>query len=134
MASNDVTERILDLLNQSPDALDALQRVLRTFSSVTVTPPDPGELFLTNQDEYLKLMMGSMEHAIFPRAMRPAFSVFAGVTTRESAWNWVAQQVRTNVVDATWAHASNLSKLVHAFFKDVFRDGSMQISHLPHAG
>ena len=39
MASNDVTEKILDLLNQSPDAPDALQRVLNTFSSVNITKP-----------------------------------------------------------------------------------------------
>ena len=51
MASNDVTEKILGLLNQSPDALDALQRVIRTFSSVTITKPDPGELFLTNEEK-----------------------------------------------------------------------------------
>ena len=50
MASNDATEKILGLLNQSPDALDALQRVSNTFSSVTSTKPDPGELFLTDED------------------------------------------------------------------------------------
>ena len=123
MASNDVLGKILDLLNQSPDALDALQRVLHTFSSVTITKPDPGELFLTNEDKYLALMMSSMEYAIFPHAMRPAFSSFVGITTRESAWNWVAQQVRTNVVDENWAHASNLSKLAHAFSKMFFTMG-----------
>ena len=42
MASNDVTKKILALLNQSPDALDAPQRVLHTFSSVTISKPDPG--------------------------------------------------------------------------------------------
>ena len=87
MASNEVTEKILDLSNQSPDAFDALQRVLHTFSSVTMSKPDPGELFLANEDKYLNLMMGAMEYAIFPHAARPAFSSFAGITTRDSAWN-----------------------------------------------
>ena len=91
MASNEVTEKISGLLNQSPDALDALQRVLHSFASATLSKPDPGE--------YLKLMMGAMEYAIFPHAARPAFSAFASITTRELAWNWVVQQVRTNVVD-----------------------------------
>ena len=120
MASNDVTEKILDLLNQSPDAFDALQREIHSFTSATISKPDPGEVFLTDEDKYLTLMMGSMEYAIFPHAMRPAFSAFAGITTRESAWNWVAQQVRTNVVDEKWAHASNLSKLAHAFSQMFF--------------
>ena len=107
MASNDVTEKISDLLKQSPDAFDALQRVLDSFTSATISKPDPGELFLTHEDKYLKLMMGAMEYAIFPHAARPAFSAFAGITTRESAWNWVAPEVRTNVVDEKWAHSSN---------------------------
>ena len=86
MASNDVAVKILDLLNQSPDAFEALQRVLRFFTSATISEPDSGELFLTNEDKYLALMMGSLEYAIFPHAMRPAFSAFVGITTRESAW------------------------------------------------
>ena len=96
MASGEVTGEILDLLNQSPDAFDALQRVLRSFSSATISKPDPGELFLTNEDKYLNLMMGAMEYAIFPHAARPAFSAFARITTRDSAWNWVVRKcVRT---------------------------------------
>ena len=113
----------MDLLNQSPDAFDALQRVLHSFASATISKPDPGELFLTNEDKYLNLMMGAMEYAIFPHAARPAFSTFVGITARDSAWNWVAHQVRSNVVDEDWAHAPNLGKLAHAFAKMFFTMG-----------
>ena len=68
-------------------------------------------------------MMGPVEYAIFPNAIRPAFSSFVGITTRESAWQWVVHQVRTNVVNETWAHASNLGKLAHAFSKMFFAMG-----------
>ena len=123
MASNDVTEEILELLDESPDAFDALQRVLHSFSSVTIPKPDPGELFSTNEDKYLNLAMGAMEYAIFPHAARPAFSAFVGITTRESAWNWVVHQVHANVVGENWARASNLGKLAHAFSKMFFAMG-----------
>ena len=65
-------------------------------------------------------MMGAMEYAIFPHAASPAFSTFAGITTRGSAWNWVVHQVRANVQDENWAHASNLGKSAHAFSKMLF--------------
>ena len=123
MASNDVTGAILDLSNKSPDAFDALQRVLRSSTSVTISKPDPGELFLTNEDKFLALMMGSLEYAIFPHAARPAFSTSVGITARESAWNSVGRQVRANVVYVHWAHASNLGKLAHAFSKMFFTMG-----------
>ena len=123
MASNDVTEKILDLLNQSPDASEALQPVLHSFTSVTISKPDPGELFLTNEDQYLALMMGSLEYAIFPHAIRPAFSSLVGFSTRESAWQWVAHQTKTNVANETWAHALNLGKLAQAFSKMFFAMG-----------
>ena len=71
MAPNEVTVEILDLSNKSPDAFAALQRVFYSFSSATISKPDPGELFLTNEDKYLNLMMGAMEYAIFPHAARP---------------------------------------------------------------
>ena len=117
MASNEVTEEILDLLNQSPDAFDALQRVLHSFSSATISKPDPGELFLTNEDKYLNLMMGAMEYAIFPHAARPAFPTFVGIATRDSAWRWVAHHVRSNVADEDWVRAPNLGKVAHASSK-----------------
>ena len=94
-------------MNQSPDAPDALRRVLRSFSSATISKPDPGELLVTNEDKYLNLMMGAVEYAIFPHAARPAFSTFAGSNARDSAWNWVVRQVRSNVVNEDWAHAPN---------------------------
>ena len=127
MASNDVTDKILDLLNQSPDAIDALQRVKNTFSSVTITKPDPGELFLTKKGQYSTPMMGSLEHAVFPRAIRPAFPSFVGISTRESAWTWVAHQIKTNVVHETWAHALNLGKLTQAFSKMFFATGRCKL-------
>ena len=102
MASYEVTEKILGLFYQSPDAFDALQRVLHSFSSVAISKPDPGELFLTNEDKYLNLMMGAMENAIFPHAARRAFSTFVGIAMRDSAWNWVVHQVRSNVVNEDW--------------------------------
>ena len=108
MASSEASEKILGLLNQSSDAFDALQREINSFSSATISKPDPGKLFLTNEVKHMNLMMGAMEYAVFPNAGRPASSTFVGITTRDSAWNWVVRQVRSNVVDKDWAHAPNL--------------------------
>ena len=127
MASNDMTGQIAELLKKSPDGIATIQRVLNTFSSANTSQPDPGGLFLTSEDQFMTLMMGSLEYAIFPRAMRPAFSSFAGITTRESAWHWVVRQVRTNVVDESWVHASNLGKLDHAFSKMFFAMGRCKL-------
>ena len=123
MASSEAAEEILGLLNQSPDAFDALRRVLRSFSSATISKPDPGELFLANEDKCLNLMMGAMEYAIFPHAARPAFSTVVGITTRDSARNWVVRQVRPNVADEDWAHVPNSGKLARAFSKMFFTIG-----------
>ena len=133
MASNDVTEKILDLSKQSPDALDAPQRVLRTFSSATITKPDPGELFLTNEDKYLALMMGSMEYAIFPHAMRPAFVLcghnYAGVGMElrgaTSSYECSGRKLGACL---------QFEQIGSCLFKYVFRDGSMQIPNRPHKG
>ena len=95
MASNDMTEQIAELLKKSPDAIATIQRVLNTFSSVNITKPDPGELFLTSEDQYMTLMMGSLEYAIFPHAIRPAFASLVGISSRESAWQWVVCQIKT---------------------------------------
>ena len=61
MASMDLPGQILELLEKSPDAIATIQQVLNAFSSVNITTPDPGELFLTNEDQYLALMMGALE-------------------------------------------------------------------------
>ena len=66
MASTDVAEQILELLKKSPGAIAAIQRVLNTFCSVNITKPDPGELFLTNEDQYMALRMGALDYAISP--------------------------------------------------------------------
>ena len=123
MASTDVTEQILELLKKSPDAIATIQRVLNTFSSVNLTKPDTGELFLTSEDQYMTLMMGSLEYAISPRAIRPASASLVGISSRESAWQWVARQIKTNVINETWAHALNLGKLAQAFSKMFFAMG-----------
>ena len=68
-------------------------------------------------------MMGAMEYAIFPHAARPAFSTFAGITTRDSGGKWVVRQVRSNIVNEDWARAPNLGKLAHAFSKMFFTMG-----------
>ena len=60
MASTDTTEQISELLKKSPDAIATIQRVLNTFSPATITKPDPGELFLTCEDQSMTLMMGAL--------------------------------------------------------------------------
>ena len=134
MASTDVTEQILDLLEKSPDAIATIQQVLSTFFSVNITEPGPGELFLTSEDQYVTLMLGSLEYAIFPHAIRPALAALVGIHSGETAWQWVVCQIKNNVINETWVHALNLGKLAQAFSQDVFCDGSMQISHPPHSG
>ena len=123
MASTDVTEQNLELLEKSPDAIAAIQRELNTFASAKIFKPDPGELLLTSEDQYVTLMMVSLEYAIFPHALRPAFASLVGISSRESAWQWVARQIKNNVINETWAHASNLGKLAQAFSKMFFAMG-----------
>ena len=94
MASTDMTEQILELLKKSPDAIATIQRVLNTFSSVNITKPDPGELFLASEDQYMTLMMGALEYAIFPHAIRPALASLVGIKSRETAWQWVVCQIK----------------------------------------
>ena len=117
MASTDVTEQILELLKKSPGAIAAIQRVLNTFCSVNITKPDPGELFLTNEDQYMALMMGALEYAIFPHAIKPALASLVGIKSRETAWKWVVCQIKNNVTNESWVHALNLGKLAQAFSK-----------------
>ena len=118
MASTDASEQILELLKESPDAIATIQQVLSAFSSANITKPDPGELFSTSEDQFMTLMMGSLEHAISPRAIRPALASLVGI-----AWQWVVRQIRNNVTDETCAHALNLGKLAQAFSKMFFAMG-----------
>ena len=111
MASTDLAEQIFELLKKSPDAIAAIQQVLSTFSSVDITKPDPGEIFLTSEDQYITLMLGSLEFAISPHAARPALASLVGIYSRETAWPWVVRQIKNNAINETWAHASNLGKL-----------------------
>ena len=90
---------------------------------MNITTPDPGELFLTNEDQYLALMMGALEYAIFPHAIKPAFASLVGILCRETAWQWVVCQIKTHVTNETWVHASNLGKLAQAFSKIFFAMG-----------
>ena len=123
MASTDASVQISELLKKSPDAIATIQQVLSTFSSVGITKPDPGELFLTSEDQYMTLMLGSLEYAIFPHAIRPALAALVGIKSRETAWQWVVCQIRNNVTNETWAHALNLGKLARAFSKMFFAMG-----------
>ena len=117
MASKDVKEQILDLLKKSDDAIETIQEVLNSFCSVNIIKPEPGDLFLTNEDQYLSLMMGALEYAIFPHAPRPTLASLVSIHSRETAWQWVVCQIRNNVTNEAWAYASYLSNLAQAFSK-----------------
>ena len=123
MDSNGATTKIVDLLKQSPGAIETIQRVLNTFSSVNITKPEPGELFLTCEDQYMTLMLSALEYAIFPHAGRPALASLVAISSRESARQWVVCQIKTHVVNETWVHASHLGKLAQAFSKMFFAMG-----------
>ena len=71
----------------------------------------------------MSVMMGALEYAIFPHAIRPALSSSVGIKSRETAWQWVVRQIRNNVTNEAWVHASNLSKLAQAFSKVFFAMG-----------
>ena len=118
-----MTEQILELLKKSPDAIATIQRVLNTFSSVNITKPDPGELFLTSGDQNVALMMGALEYSISPHAIKPAFASLVGIACRETAWQCVVCQIKTNVTNEAWAHALNLGKLAQAFSEIFFTMG-----------
>ena len=61
MAATDTSEQILELLKKSPDAIDAIQRVLYDLSSLNITKTDTRGLFLTSEDQYMALTMGALE-------------------------------------------------------------------------
>ena len=123
MASTVATEQILDLLEKSPDAIATIRQVLSALSSVDITNPDPGESFLTSEDQYVTLMMGALEYAIFPHAIRPALASLVGISSRETAWQWVVCQIKNNVTNEAWVHALNLGKLAQAFSEIFFAMG-----------
>ena len=123
MASTDASEQILELLKKSPDAIATIQQVFSAFSSANITKPDPGELFLTSEDQYMTLMLGSLEYAISPHAIRPALAALVGIHSRETAWQWVVCQIKNNVIKDTWVHALNLGKLAQASSKMFFAMG-----------
>ena len=127
MASTEATDQISELLKKSPDAIATIQGVLNTFCSANITKPDPGELFLTNEDQYVTLMMGALEYAISPHAIRPALASLVGIKSRETAWQWVVCQIKNNVTNEAWVHALNLGKLAQAFSKMFFAMGRCKV-------
>ena len=108
-------DRTLGQLRTSPGAIDTLQHVLNCYSTPNLPKPDLGELFLSDENEYLRLMLGAVEYAISPHAAKPRLASLVGITSRESAWTWVATQVRTYVNKDDWARVRDLTRIAQAF-------------------
>ena len=113
-------ERLLNLIGSSPEATDTLNQFLTYYTSSDSRCSDLGDFFLQDNHEYSKLLLGAMEYAIFPHGVRPRLSTLAGITNKESAWEWVTSQITTFVEKDDWMHAQHLPKIAHAFSRIFF--------------
>ena len=113
-------DRLLNLIGSSPEATDTLNQFLTYYTSSESRFSDLGDFFLQDNHEYSKLLLGAMEYAIFPHGVRPRLSTLAGITNKESAWEWVTSQITTFVEKDDWMHAQHLPKIAHAFSRIFF--------------
>ena len=63
---------------------------------------------LPDADTYLVFFAGALEYSSFPSARRPPHVASLGQSTRISARNLVTVQIRGNLHDNRWTHASSL--------------------------
>ena len=64
--------------------------------------------------EYLALLQGALEFALFPHA-RPQRAEHFGTLNRMLARIWVASKIKTHVGDLNWLHADRLDSIAGAF-------------------
>ena len=113
-------DRLLSLLGSSPEATDTLNQFLTYYASSDHRFSDLGDFFLQDNHEYSKLLLGAMEYAIFPHGVRPRLASLAGISNKETAWEWVTSQITTFVEKDDWMHAQHLPKIAHAFSRIFF--------------
>ena len=97
MASKECKEQILGILKKSPDAIETIQDVLNTFCSVNIIKPEPGDVFLTSEpDQFLSLMMGALEYAIFLMGLVPRLHRWLALTRVKRLGNgWCVKSATT---------------------------------------
>ena len=113
-------DRFLSLLGSSPEATETLNQFLTYYTSSDYHFSDLGDFFLQDNHEYSKLLLGAMEYSIFPHGVRPRLATLAGITNKETAWDWVTSQITTFVEKDDWMHAQHLPKIAHAFSRIFF--------------
>ena len=113
-------ERLLSLLSSSPEASETLNQFLTYYVSSDRQFADLGEFVLSGNHEYSKLLLGAMEYSIFPHGVRPKLATLAGITSKDTAWDWVTSQIKTFVERDDWMHAQHLPKIAHAFSRIFF--------------
>ena len=129
MASNEVTEKILDLLNQSPDAFDALQR--RQFPSPVTIP------FIFFGDNFQARPWGIIfDHGIRHLSARSSPCFFNLCGHHHAGFG--AELGRTPIAferrGRRLGARPKFGQIGTCLLKDVLYDGSMQIPHLPNRG
>ena len=113
-------ERLLSLLSSSPEASETLNQFLTFYASSGRQFSDLGDFVLSGNHEYSKLLLGAMEYSIFPHGVRPKLATLAGITSKDTAWDWVTSQIKTFVERNDWMHAQHLPKIAHAFSRIFF--------------
>ena len=109
---------------QNPENKEALlQFVMTHYPQLILHSPAHRDVTLLDGPKFFRLILGAMEYAIFPHARSPTLSHLVGITTRQSSWYWVVNQIRVNVPDPSWVHAANLALLSKVFAKMFFSMG-----------
>ena len=70
---------------------------------------------LSDAAKYSPLRQGALDFALFPHARCPQHAEFAGILNRALAWDWVASEIKTHVVDSNCSHADSLDPMVDIF-------------------
>ena len=70
---------------------------------------------LSGAEEYLQIIMGALEYAIFPHARSPMFAVSFGSVNRDTAWEWITDPIEQNVMGENRIQAPNLPKIADIF-------------------
>ena len=111
MASNDPSRLIsqwVAILQDNPQR-DAIWSCVTNAPNATVFAQDREiEVDLSGKDENLAFFSVALEYSFFPHVRRPRYAEHMGIQTRTDAKNWAHKQIKENLRDSRWMHATSL--------------------------
>ena len=115
--SEEDLQKVLQVFQNAENKDELLHFVMVHYPQLILRSPAHRDVALLDGSKFFRLILGAMEFAIFPHARSPELSHLVGITTRQSSWHWVVNQIRVHVPDPTWVHAANLTLLSKVFAK-----------------